>query len=357
MVSIKGNLVFHNSIKYGEIFFDQKIQNISILGEEKKEENYITPGFIDLHVHGGGGCDVMDHTSIEPILKTHAKNGTTSLLLTTVTSDFESLKKTFLKIRDYKNNLHAKILGIHLEGPYISEAKLGAQPPMTRSFSLNEIKTLHAIFPIKIITLAPELINESDILELKKLDILIQLGHSNCTYDVGVKSLKNGANGVTHLFNAMSSFHHREPGLVGAALNYATFAEIIPDLLHVHPGAIDISKKLIPKLYFVSDATSSTGMPLGEYLLGNQKVTKCANGVRLSDGTLAGSSITLLDAFNNSNKILRYNLIETIRFLSVHQTEYLNLTTGKIEKDFHSDFNIFDKDLNLIETWINGKKI
>ena len=118
----------------------------------------------------------------------------------------------------------------------------------------------------------------------------IQIGHTSGSYDEGVQAMACGARGFTHLFNAMSGLHHREPGMVGAALAHAQYAEIIPDLIHVHPGAIRVALRAIPCLYCVTDSTAATGMPDGEYRLGSHTVYKCLGGVRLADGTLAGST-------------------------------------------------------------------
>jgi N-acetylglucosamine-6-phosphate deacetylase len=129
--------------------------------------------------------------------------------------------------------------------------------------------------------------------------IRVQIGHTNGTYEDGVAALAQGAAGFTHLFNAMPGLHHREPGMAGAALAHAQYAEIIPDLLHVHPGAIKVALRSIPKLFCVTDSTAAAGMPDGEYMLGRQTVHKCMGGVRLADGTLAGSTLTMDQALRN----------------------------------------------------------
>ena len=127
----------------------------------------------------------------------------------------------------------------------------------------------------------------------------MQIGHTAGSYDDGVRALERGAVGFTHLFNAMTGLHHREPGMVGAALAHAQYAEIIPDLLHVHPGAIKVALRSIPHLYCVTDATAAAAMPDGEYRLGRHVVSKCGAGVRLADGRLAGSTLTMDQALRN----------------------------------------------------------
>ena len=128
---------------------------------------------------------------------------------------------------------------------------------------------------------------------------MVQIGHSAGSYEDGVAALAAGATGFTHLFNAMTGLHHREPGMAGAALAHAQRAEIIPDLLHVHPGAIRVALRAIPGLYCVTDSTAAAGMPDGDYRLGRHTVTKCLGGVRLADGTLAGSTLTMDQALRN----------------------------------------------------------
>ncbi len=194
----------------------------------------------------------------------------------------------------------ARVLGAHLEGPYINSGKLGAQPPFARSAKLADVERLETMAPLKLITVAPEIGGHLELVkELSDAGMRVQIGHTLGTYEDGVAALKQGAHGFTHLFNAMTGLHHREPGMVGAALAHAQYAEFIPDLLHVHPGAIKTALRCIPNLYCVTDSTSATGMPDGEYMLGRQVVMKCMGGVRLPDGTLAGSTLTMDQALRN----------------------------------------------------------
>lgn len=364
MKLIHGNAILNDQICEVEIRFDNKFRSIKILNLHPRGNlEYILPGFIDLHLHGGGGVDVMDEKDLSPILLTHAKHGTTSLLLTTVTEHQTKLESVFqkisLKIKNQKTD-EAKILGIHLEGPYINKEKLGAQPDLVQPFNLEEIKKLHKISEIKSITVSPELMDKNSIEELVKLNIVVQIGHTNGSYEDGVEALSNGAKTFTHLFNAMSGFHHRTPGMVGAALSHATFSELIPDLEHVHPGAIKAALRAIPNLYFVTDATSATGMPDGEYKLGTHNVYKCQHGVRLKDGTLAGSSITMLDAFRNliGDKI-NLSIIEASKKLSQIPSQLIGINhlRGEIKENLFADFLVFDSAFNLKSVYIEGEKV
>ncbi|MBC7427800.1 MAG: N-acetylglucosamine-6-phosphate deacetylase [Bacteriovorax sp.] len=359
MKTLKANIFHEGKLQEAYISFSDKINKIDILGPGNTNLLLAVPGFIDLHVHGGGGCDIMEAgKSIETIASTHAKFGTTSFLATTMTSPFDELEKSFLAMRETfskKDKNQARLLGVHLEGPFISSEKLGAQPNFTRAGTLKEITHLHKIVPIKIVTLAPEVFNHLDLIpELKKMGIIVQIGHTNGTYEQGVTALKQGAKSFTHLFNAMSAFHHRAPGMSGAALAHAQYAELIPDLHHVHPGAIKTALRCIPNLYFVTDSTAATGMPDGEYKLGSQKVHKCSSGVRLADGTLAGSSLTMDQAYRN---LLTLDLspVEISHKLSGIPAELISAANrGSIKVGNFTDLVLLDSENKISSVIIEG---
>jgi N-acetylglucosamine-6-phosphate deacetylase len=323
---------------------------------------YILPGFIDLHVHGGGGADVMESgDAIETITRTHARYGTTSLLATTMTAPRDELMSVVAelgKVTRQRTLGGARVLGVHLEGPYINPGKLGAQPDAAVSAVLDEVLKYLSIAPIRVVTLAPEIAGHLDIIsEMAARGVRVQLGHSLATYDDAVAAMKRGACGFTHLFNAMSPMHHRNPGLVGAAFAHAEFAEIIPDLLHVHPGAIRAALRAIPRLYVVTDSTSATGMPDGEYRLGSQHVTKCLGGVRLADGTLAGSTLTMDQALRNLVS-LGLPIADVSNRMSRHAADYLGIEDrGRLVRGAWADLVVFDRELTLTATYVEGESI
>lgn len=362
MKTLIGNILTPNGFVTGEINFNEKI--ISIKKDLNGPPNlpYIIPGFIDLHLHGGGGCDVMeaDPAAISTIAKTHARFGTTSFLATTMTAPSEELEKTFNSLKSSFLNRkkdEARLLGVHLEGPFINPIKLGAQPDFVREATISEIENLEKIIPIKIITLAPEAFNHLKIIQDLKKKMVVQIGHSNGSYDEGVEALNQGAKSFTHLFNAMSTFHHRDPGMVGAALAHASFSELIPDLLHVHPGAIKAALRAIPNLYFVTDATSATGMPDGDFKLGTQIVHKCLGGVRLQDGTLAGSCLTMDQALRNLVS-LNLSVEEASLRLSKIPAELIGLIDrGIIKENYFADIVVLNKDLTINKVFLEGEQI
>jgi N-acetylglucosamine-6-phosphate deacetylase len=320
----------------------------------------ILPGFIDLHVHGGAGHDIMEGGDAAwHVARLHARHGTTSLLATTMTAPQADLDTAFAALAPLCTDPAtdaARVLGVHLEGPYISEARLGAQPPFARPASLEEIDRLHALAPIRLITLAPEVGGNHDLIAaLVAQGFRVQLGHTTGSYEQGVAALRCGATGFTHLFNAMSALHHREPGMVGAALAHAEFAELIPDLLHVHPGAIHTALRAIPKLYCVTDSTAAAGMPDGEYALGRHKVFKCMGGVRLADGTLAGSVLSMDQALRNLVHTLGLDLADASRRVSTFAADHLGLQDrGRLVHGAWGDVVVLDRDLAVQAVYVEG---
>ena len=323
----------------------------------------VLPGFVDLHVHGGGGADTMDGgAAVQCLARLHAQHGTTSLLATTMTAPLQEIENALRALAPactVRTSGAARVLGVHLEGPYISPDQLGAQPAFARAPSLQEILALHKIAPIRVVTVAPEVAgNLALIPALVSAGMRVQVGHSAATYEQAVAALAQGASGFTHLFNAMSPLHHRAPGMAGAALAHAQHAEIIPDLLHVHPGAIRAALRAIPHLYCVSDATSATGMPDGDYRLGRQTVNKCMGAVRLADGTLAGSTLTMDQALRNLIS-LGLSLAEASARVSQYAAQYIGQSErGFIALGAWADLVVLDpSSLSLQQVYVEGERI
>ncbi|MCC2674772.1 MAG: nagA [Ramlibacter sp.] len=324
---------------------------------------FLLPGFIDLHVHGGGGRDVMEGGDAAlQVARRHAQHGTTALLATTMTAPLEDLRQALEPVGALCRKPApgaARVLGMHLEGPFINKGKLGAQPDYARPVSLQELRLLNELAPIRLLTLAPEVPGNMDAIEsLVAAGFRVQVGHTLGTYEDGVQALQRGARGFTHLFNAMTPLHHRMPGMVGAALAHAQFAEVIPDLLHVHPGAIRAALRSIPCLYCVTDSTAATGMPDGEYRLGRQPVTKCLGGVRLADGTLAGSTLTMDRALRNLVDVIGVPLADAVRRVSTHAADFLGAgDRGRLAEGAWADIAVLDRDLRVQEVFVEGGAI
>jgi N-acetylglucosamine-6-phosphate deacetylase len=325
-------------------------------------EPIILPGFIDAHVHGGGGHDVMDAAgAIDAVARAHARHGTTALLATTMTAPMAEIEAALAALAPscrQRTAGAARVLGVHLEGPYLSPQRLGAQPAFTAAASLEQVLALNRLAPIRVITLAPEMPQHLPLIgPLRDAGFLVQLGHSEASYEQGLAALECGASGFTHLFNAMSGLHHREPGLVGAALAHAQHAELIPDLLHVHEGALRAALRAIPGVYCVSDATAGASMPDGEYRLGRHRVIKCLGSVRLPDGRLAGSALTMDQALRNLVG-LGLPLTEASARVSRIAADYLGLADrGRIAPGAWADLVLLDAGLRLRQVVVEGEVI
>lgn len=322
----------------------------------------LLPGFVDLHVHGGGGADAMEGGDAAAIMaRTHVRFGTTSLLVTTMTAPLPDIRQA---LRDIARTMDrppagaARLLGVHLEGPYLNPGKLGAQPPYAHPGAIADVEALMELAPIRLLTLAPELSGHAALIgQLRERGVRVQMGHTLGSYEEGVAGLEHGAHGFTHLFNAMTGLHHRKPGMVGAALAHADYAEIIPDLLHVHPGAIRTALRCIPHLFGVTDSTAAAGMPDGEYRLGEQHVTKCLGGVRLADGTLAGSTLTMDQALRNLVQI-GLELDDASRRLSQYPADFLGESEiGRIEIGCRADVVVMDARLEIDAVYVGGERV
>lgn len=361
---IEGCVLTPDGWVVGSIEFSDRIAQVKgqRVDGPAKGEDIILPGFIDLHVHGGAGADVMDGgDAVNTLARLHARHGTTSLLATTVTADPDELKRALIGVSSaigHRGRSAARVLGVHLEGPYINEHRLGAQPSFTRVADLQEVLALHALAPIRVLTLAPEVAGHLPFIrQLNEMGVVTQCGHSAGSYEVGVSALMAGMRGFTHLFNAMSPLHHREPGMVGAALAHAQYAEVIPDLLHVHPGAIRTALRAIPRLYCVTDATSACGMPDGEYRLGTHTVTKCMGGVRLPDGTLAGSTLTMDQALRNLVAI-GLELRDASARVSTHAADYIGESErGRLQPGRWADIVVMSSDLQVRTVFVEGEEV
>ena len=359
--AIKGNILTPSGWIDGAISFSTRIDGIngSPADPSGNQGDYILPGFIDLHVHGGGGRDIMECGDAPHVIAAmHARYGTTGLLATTMTAPPHEIRAALEAIGAAcaeRRPGAARILGVHLEGPYINSGKLGAQPDYARVASLAEVRELGRLAPMRLITVAPEIAGHLDLVRaLADAGIRVQIGHTAGTYEDGVAALEHGAAGFTHLFNAMTGLHHRDPGMVGAALAHAQYAELIPDLLHVHPGAIKVALRAIPHLYCVTDSTAATGMPDGHYMLGRHQVRKCMGGVRLPDGTLAGSTLTMDQALRNLVG-LGLSLDDASRRVSTYAADYIGETErGRILPGCHADLVVMDRQLNIKAVYIEG---
>lgn len=336
------------------------------------KENYVSPGFIDIHTHGNSGHDTMDGTfnALESQARFHIKNGVTAFLATTITASSEETKKVLKTVADYMSkqnpkSIHsAEILGIYLEGPYFSPAKKGAQPlKFLKSPDTMEISEFIELSKdnIRVVALAPELPGALEAVKyLKSLNIAVSAGHTNASFDEAKVAIDMGITLSTHTFNAMKNFTHREPGIVGAVLtDDRVFCEMICDGIHLHPAVMKlmVRAKGADKVVLVSDSMMAAGLPDGDYKLGGQRVIVKDMEARLSDGTLAGSTLTLDRAVYNAVHKLEIPLHDAVRMASLSPAKAIGIShkKGSIELDKDADIIIFDENINILKV-IKGKQ-
>ena len=327
---------------------------------------YIAPGLIDLHIHGYSGRDVCDadEGSIRIISKSLLANGVTGYLPTTMTVDMRVIKAALEVCRDLmvesKTWEGSRILGVHAEGPFISEGKKGAQDPKYILAPDAEFVKEYADV-IKIITLAPETdtADFSAIREIaKNTDVVVSMGHTSADYDTALASTKVGVRHATHLFNAMTPLAHRAPGVVGAALNSDVSCELIVDTFHVNPALYDMVFKLKGrKLCFITDCLPAGGLPYGEYRLGGTKIIYRDIVCRLEDGTVAGSVLHLNEGVWNAYTHSSIPLHECVNCASLNPATTLGIDNrkGSIEAGKDADIIITDSQFKVVKTIIGGE--
>ena len=357
------------SLVYDELFTE--------IGKEYEEletlpEDYVVvPGFIDQHIHGAGGSDAMDGTleDLKIIATSLAKEGTTAFLATTMTQSPENIENALKAVKEYialNSDEGSQILGVHLEGPFISKDFAGAQPyeyiatPNVEVFKRYQDASGDNI---RLVSLAPEEEGSSELIKyLKENNIVASIGHSNSKYSDVEKAVKAGATNITHTYNAMKPVHHREVGTVGSAYLFNELAcECICDGIHVSGPAIRLLHKNKPndKFVLITDAMRAKHLPDGVSELGGQVVIVKNGEARLENGTLAGSVLRMNVAVKNVMNFLNLPLEEVVKYASINPAKNLGVDNllGSIKEGKRADFVILDKDLNVVKTVRAGKVI
>ncbi len=370
LVYLEGKGLTKCSLEFGE--YITKICKKSKAEEiEIPFDAIVLPGFIDQHIHGAGGSDGMDGTNadISAIATTLAKEGTTSFLATTMTNSNENILKSLTAVKDYiksDNRDGARLLGVHLEGPFIAPAHKGAQPlehVKSPSIELFDEYNNASGNSIKIVTLAPEIDGADKLIKhLKDKKVVASIGHSGAKFADVEKAVSNGATNITHTYNAQSGLHHREVGVVGSAMLIDELnCEIIADTIHVSVPAMKLLIKNKPsdKLTLITDAMRAKGLPDGESELGGQKVMVKDGQARLVDGTLAGSVLTMNKAVENIVKKVGVDFIKAVDFATINPAKNLGIDkeVGSIKVGKRADFTVIDKDFNVLLTIRDGKII
>ena len=328
------------------------------------------PGFVDVHIHGAGGHDVMEGSeqAMAVVARTVARHGTTSFVATTVTASLEDTCRSvegmarFICAQRETDEARAEVLGIHYEGPFISPARRGVHPAEWIQLPSTELleQLIHAASGnARILTIAPELLGAPPCIEAaRKAGMVVAMGHTDATYEQARAGIARGAHHAVHVYNAMRPFSHRDSGVIGAVLTSPEVtAELIADGVHVEEAAMRLllQAKGAGCVILVSDGISATGMPDGKYKLGNFEVTVSGGVCRNAEGKLAGSTLTLDRALRNM-VALGVPLVDAVRMLTVNPAALLGIEfkKGALRIGADADIVLLDEGLQVTSVWARG---
>lgn len=356
-------------------FFDHKQVAENVIDANG---SLIAPGFIDLQINGGFGYDFssIDHDvneSLDHVSKGIVAHGVTAFCPTIITQSPLFYRSTLPSIQRKSRPNHSTVLGLHLEGPFISYGKKGAHPiDLIHGNDLISFDHVSQVYGdstenISIITMAPELdVNDKIIKLIKSKNIVVSLGHSEAGLQIGERAVNSGANFITHLFNAMLPFHHRDPGLIGLLTSqnvpHQVFFGIIADGIHTHETAVKIAFRSAPSsLVLVTDAISALGLSVGHvHKIGEQLIDVRTDGAYLSGtDTLCGSIASMDQCVRNLIKFTNCSIVEAIECASLHPAQVMSISNSKGTLNYGSDadFVFLDHNLQVVETFISGKSV
>lgn len=356
-----------------DITFDEIIREIGTAPTDAgtvalPEGAVVLPGFIDPHIHGAGGADAMDGTAaaLATISETVAREGTTSFLATTMTESGEAILRALTAVRDCRETPGARLLGVHLEGPFISETCAGAQPrEYIAAPDIDVFDRYQAASGgrIRIVTVAPEVPGADALIRhLAETGVVPSVGHSAAGVADVRRAIACGARSVTHTYNAQSPFRHREIGVAGSALLYDELnCELIADGIHVSPEAIRLLVKNKPrgKMTLITDAMRAKGCPDGVSELGGQTVYVKNGEARLADGTLAGSVLRMNDAVRRMVQVIGLPFTDAVDMATKNTAALLGISDscGEIACGKRADFTVLDPDFGVLLTVVGGREV
>jgi N-acetylglucosamine-6-phosphate deacetylase len=366
-VKLRGHVITPDGIVPGEISFGRMIGAIE--PGHPVPDRFILPGFIDGHVHGGGGGDTMGGVAgIATLTRFHLRHGTTTLLPTTITHPWPETLAALQAVAEAARvgvRAGAAIAGAHLEGPFINPARLGAQPPCAILPAPHLLDQALAPCIVRVVTLAVEMAGGmAAAARFAQAGVRVSLGHSAADYDtataaIGAVAAAGGTAGGTHLFNAMGGMEGRKPGLLGALLGSGVaFGELILDLHHVHPGAFRAAYAALgDRLMLITDAMRGTGLGDCDSELGGQTVMIRGGEARLANGSLAGSVLTMDAALRNALG-QGLSLVQAARLTSTNAARYLGLADrGALIPGLRADFVVLDGEMRVAEVWLEGERL
>jgi N-acetylglucosamine-6-phosphate deacetylase len=328
------------------------------------EGQLLVPGFIDTQVNGGGGVLFNDDPSVDTIAaigSAHRRFGTTGFLPTLISDDLSVVARAVDAVREAIAQGVPGVLGIHIEGPFLSDERRGVHDPdKLRSLDAEAVRLLSTpTGGVTMATLAPERTTPAFIRALCDAGVIVSAGHTNATFDELQPALAAGVRGFTHLFNAMSQLTAREPGAVGAALAHAdSWAGLIVDGHHVHPEVLKIAlrTKRRDRFMLVSDAMPSVGAPVKEFRIQGRLITVVGDRIVDDEGRLAGAHLDMASAVRNTVNLLGLPLTDALRMASEHPAEFLKLDdVGRIAPGQRANFVLVDDQVNVKNTWIDGR--
>lgn len=327
---------------------------------------YLIPGLVDIHTHGAVGEDFSDGKAegLQKLSSYYAANGVTSFVATTMTLKEKTLMPAMEAVRDFRRPANgAKCAGIHLEGPFLSYAKRGAQAAENlHAPDADMFRRLNAASGgnVRLVTVAPEEPGAPEFIRQVSKVCTVSLGHTTADYDTALAAYEAGATHATHLFNCMPPLHHRMPGVIGAAFDKGATAEVICDGLHIHPSVIRMAYQMFGKNFVaVSDSLRCAGMPDGRYELGGQEIEmKAGKATLLGSDTLAGSSTNLLQELQN---LVRFGICLEDAVYAVTEAPAkavrLEHRIGRITPGLQADLLLLNEDLSLHSVYIDGEKL
>ena len=332
--------------------------NIDIIDAQGR---YVSPGFIDIHIHGSGGADVMDATpeALQTISSALLQTGTTAYLATTMTMSETAIDAALENVKTVSGQIEgAKILGVHLEGPFLNPEKHGAQDrKYIKDVDLSLIEPY--IDQVRMITVAPEMPGAEHFIRYLSENhprIVLSIGHSDADFEQSKESFAWGVSHATHLFNAMNPYHHRKPGIVGAVFDSEITCDIIADLVHTHPSVLKLVHRIKgDRVMLITDAMRAGCMKNGMYDLGGRKVTVEKGRATLEDGTLAGSVLKMNEALRNMTSVSDMTRIQAVNAVTKIPARKLGLQMGELKEGYAADIVIFDEDFSIITTIIDGE--